>query len=353
MPPPPRPPIAAEQRVYTPHRVAAVIDALAEDGVPAARALAGSGIDDTVLRAPATRVSYRQIATVFRNAIRLAREPTLALRAGRRMRLTAYGMYGYALLSSPTRQESLDFAVKYHSAMGPVAALSFRRERDAAIYGYEVLLASDPTDELYRFALEMTYAAHLTLCRDLFGRSYRFSAVRVVYPAPANSSAYLRWFRCPVQFGARSNELQIDAAWLAVPPRLPDPVTHSMAREICHRFQAELKHAGDCASTVRRTLVEQMPWRFPSIDGMAAELALQPRTLRRRLEAEGTSFREILAEVRRGLAIEYLRNTRMTNDEIATRLGYSDAANFRHAFVRWTGSSPQSYRSTGAPKRAG
>jgi AraC-like DNA-binding protein len=126
-----------------------------------------------------------------------------------------------------------------------------------------------------------------------------------------------------------------------------------MAREICHRFLAELKHAGGTASTVRRTLVEQMPWRFPSIDGMAGELSLHARALRRRLEAEGTTYRNILAEVRRALAIEYLRNTRMTNEDIASRLGYSDAANFRHAFVRWTGRSPQSYRSAGAPKRAG
>ena len=77
---------------------------------------------------------------------------------------------------------------------------------------------------------------------------------------------------------------------------------------------------------------------------MAQTLALEPRTLRRKLEAQGTSYREILAEVRRTLAIEYLRKTRMTTEEIASRLGYSDSANFRHAFVRWTGKAPHEYR---------
>ena len=71
---------------------------------------------------------------------------------------------------------------------------------------------------------------------------------------------------------------------------------------------------------------------------------MEPRTLRRRLEAQGTSYRLILAEVRRRLAIEYLRKTRMTTEEIASRLGYSEAANFRHAFARWTGKSPHDYR---------
>ena len=77
---------------------------------------------------------------------------------------------------------------------------------------------------------------------------------------------------------------------------------------------------------------------------MADRLSIHPRALRRRLEAEGTSYRDLLAEVRARLAIEYLRQTAMTNEEIASRLGYSDAANFRHAFARWTGKSPSEFR---------
>jgi AraC-like DNA-binding protein len=72
---------------------------------------------------------------------------------------------------------------------------------------------------------------------------------------------------------------------------------------------------------------------------------MHPRALRRRLETEGTSYRDVLAEVRMRLAIEYLRRTQMTHEEIASRLGYSDAANFRHAFLRWTGKSPSEFRS--------
>ena len=78
---------------------------------------------------------------------------------------------------------------------------------------------------------------------------------------------------------------------------------------------------------------------------MAAGLSMHPRTLRRKLEAQRMTYRKIVAEVRMKLALEYLRNTRMTNEEIAMRLDYSDAANFRHAFARWTGKSPSDFRS--------
>jgi AraC-like DNA-binding protein len=71
---------------------------------------------------------------------------------------------------------------------------------------------------------------------------------------------------------------------------------------------------------------------------------MHPRALRRRLEAEGASYRDLLADVRMRLAVEYLRKTQMTNEEIARRIGYSDAANFRHAFARWTGKRPSEFR---------
>jgi len=127
------------------------------------------------------------------------------------------------------------------------------------------------------------------------------------------------------------------------PLPLADPRTHAMAREMCEQVLSEINRAGGVAADVRRLLIEQ-PGRYPSIEVMAEELGMYPRALRRKFEAEGTSYRDLLAEVRMRLAVEYLRKTEMTNEEIASRLGYSDAANFRHAFTRWTGKSPSDFR---------
>jgi AraC-like DNA-binding protein len=339
-----RPPPDFEPRVYGPQRINAVVATMAEDGVAPSLVLAGSGLDEAALRDPATRISYRQVTIVFGNAVRLARDPTVALRAGARMRLTAYGMYGYALLSSPTHAETVDFVVKYNRAVGPVADVTYTRDGDVEIYSHDVLLSRDPLDPLYRFALEFTCAAHLTMTRDLYGGEFRWSVVRVAYPAPPYASEYRKLLGCRVQFDQPANELQTDIAWLDRRPALPDSVTHAMAREMCQQFLSGLIHASGVTALVQRTLVEQMPKRFPNIESMAKTLAMTARTLRRRLEAEGTTYRDLVAEVRRNLAIEYLRKTRMTNEEIASRLGYSDAANFRHAFKGWTGKSPHEYR---------
>jgi AraC-like DNA-binding protein len=81
-----------------------------------------------------------------------------------------------------------------------------------------------------------------------------------------------------------------------------------------------------------------------SLGEIATQLALSERTLRRRLRTLGTSYNRILQDVRSSAAQEWLRDSNLTMEAIAWRLGYTETANFRHAFKRWTGQSPQAFR---------
>ena len=339
-----RAPPSFDEKIYPAHKLAALAGALLEAGVPVAQVLAGSGIAESRLHAPGTRISYRQMLAVFRNAHRLSPDPGVALRAGERMRVTAYGMYGYAVLSSPSHAAAIELGVKYHRVMGPVADVSFSQANGVAAWEYQPILALDPADDFYRFVLEFQFSSHRTLYKDLYGPSFEFAGLRAVYAAPRHARLYKRLFKCPVSFGQPRNELVFDAARLSDPTVYSDPITHAMVSEMCEQSLAELNRSQGIAATVHRLLLEH-PGSFPDIDTAAASLSMNTRTLRRRLEAEQTSYRRILAEVRTRLAIEYLSKTDMTTEEIGTRLGYSEAANFRHAFTRWTGRLPSHFRS--------
>jgi len=83
---------------------------------------------------------------------------------------------------------------------------------------------------------------------------------------------------------------------------------------------------------------------FYDLRRIAASLQMTPRTLRRRLAGQRTSFTEILQKWRRRSAITLLRNKNLTVKNIAARLGYSHSSNFERAFKRWTGHAPGSYR---------
>ena len=338
-----RAPPSFEHRIYPTFRVAAIVGALAENGIPAAEALSGSGIAESQLLDPVARISYRQTLTVFRNALRLSPDPAFSLRAGQRMHVTAFGMYGYALLSSPTHATAAELAVRYSRGTGPIADLEFFQEDNTAIWAFTPIFSQDPTEDLYRIAVEFRMTCQKTVYSDLFGPSFRFSGARVTYAAPAHARLYESILKCPVLFDQARNELRFDAIRLKDTMVYANPITNAMVRDICEQGLAEVTRSGGVASDIHRILVEH-PGRFPEIDAMAANLGMNERTLRRKLDAENTSYRRILADVRQRLAIEYLRKTHMTNEEIATQLGYSDAANFRHAFTRWTHKHPSDFR---------
>lgn len=331
------------QRIHVAPRIAAVVDALAEEGIEPSRVLAGTELAPSDLGLPDTRVSYRQMETVFRNALRLSKDPAIALRAGQRMHVMTYGMYGYALLSSPTGVEGIRFATKYGRGLGMVADVSFVREEDAASFALWPLLSRNPVDDLYRFALEFAFATCQTLCKEIYGSSFRFSRLRAAYPSPPHAGLYKRMFACPVLFEQTGNELEFNAAWIDRPMAPPDATTRATAAGMFEQFLDDMNRDGGAAADIRRTLLEQ-PGRFPTIEAVAAVLALHPRALRRKLEGEGLTYRHLVAEMRMRLALMYLRGTQMTNEEIAARLDYSDAANFRHAFARWTGKNPSAFR---------
>lgn len=332
------------QRIYPVHKLAALVGALLDAGVDVATLLEGSGLTEGRLLSAETRISYAQMVAVFRNGLKLSPDPAIALRAGQSMRITSYGMYGYALMSSPSHEAAMEFAVKYHAVTGPVAAMSVALTDDHVAFCYEPILSEDRQDSLYRACVEFIAASHFTLNKDLYGRRFKLLEASVTYPAPGHAGVYRSILGCPVKFGQPRNEVRFDANWLQRPVVMPHLVTNLQAQELCSQVLAERDlHWDGFAGRIRRLLVDRPGW-FPSMDAMAAHLAMTPRMLHRRLASEKTTYRRLLGEIRAKLAIEYLRTTEMRNEDIAARLGYSDAANFRHAFTRWTGKRPSDYR---------
>ncbi|WP_377705028.1 AraC family transcriptional regulator [Pseudoduganella sp. UC29_71] len=337
-------PINPEAAIYTPQRITAVAEAFAEDGGDIGQLLESTGISVDDLGNPETRVSCQQICSVFRNALQLSPDPTLALRAGSRMHLTSYGMFGYALLSALNFEERNEIVIRYHRMCTPGVRISSMHDEQALRYGYEVVLGGATADGLHRFIIEFGYAAHLSVARDLYGPEFSFSSVGVTYAEPSHAGAMRILFGCPVRFNQQHNHLGFDASFAERTRGHPDNATHHLAIEHCQRLLAEAASQQGIASAVRTVLIKKMPCNYPTIDRMAEALLMDSRTLRRKLASLGTTYRALLSEVRMQLAIEFLRKPRMTNGEIASILGYSDPSNFRHAFVRWTGRTPTAYR---------
>lgn len=336
-----RSPSGFNLRLYGPQSIAAFVAELREQGIDASATLEGTHLAEPQLESHTTKISYRQLDRVLRNALRLSSDPAIALRAGRRMHVTAYGMYGYALLSSATLAEARDFATRYIGIVGATCTFSFSHHDAAAALTFQPQYWPPPWEDVHRLAVEFALSAHLTTTRDWAGPQFKFSRVKLDFSAPAHADVYEDIFECPILFEQDTSGYEY--VYDAGPLHLADPRAYAMASEMCAQLLEEVAQADGIASAVRRFLIER-PSSVPSIDEIAMNLGTYSRGLRRRLTEEGTSYRGLVAEVRMRLAVEYLSKTRMTHEEIASRLGYSDAANFRHAFIRWTGKNPIEFR---------
>ncbi|GAA0452281.1 AraC family transcriptional regulator [Streptomyces stramineus] len=171
------------------------------------------------------------------------------------------------------------------------------------------------------------------------------------HPAPPYAAEYDLLLGCPVRFGARRTRAGFDPRWLAAPVVQDE---ESLA-ELLRRAPADLLTRRDYATTVaeqvRRSLVralrEGRAARLPEVAQIAARLAVSPATLRRRLQAEGTSYRRLKDQVRREAAVSSLAEGQEPIAQLAARLGFSEDTAFHRAFRRWTGTTPGAFRLDG------
>ncbi len=335
--------LSFEERTSPPQPLATLVDNLSEAGLEEAAILDGTGLDGPDLAMPGTLVSARQFVQACRNAVRHGAPAQTPFIVGSRLGLPALGLYGYALLGRPTLRDLHHVALKYHRYTAPFVALSFRERDGEAVWQIHQVADLAPDDPLYRFLLEMQFARLLAVCRDALGSQFRFSEASCRYRRPEDAALYDRHLQCPATFDRPENELRCAVSLLdeAIGPRSSDTV--ALAETLRERVMERLGRTDGASARVLRLLL-QLPGRFDDMDTIAARLHTTSRTLRRRLQAENTSFQQLLAGVRCELAKEYLQSTRMSTEDIADGLGFSDAANFRHAFRRWTGKTTSAFR---------
>jgi AraC-like DNA-binding protein len=330
-------------RIHAASELLALVDLLTGGGIPAALVLQGTGLGEKELSSPDTLISINQMLMAIRNVFTLSDDPHVGLRLGLNMQITMYGIYGFALLSSATCRSACHFAEKYHALTVPMGKQTFQETSKYGIWSTEpdVNRATDP--KLYIFKVEHVLGTIISFARDIADPEFRPAAIRLTYPKPADPTVYERVFNCPIQYDQPVNEMLVDVAWLERTPRRAHEMTFSMVRQLCDEMVDRITSSAGIAGRLRQLFV-QSAGRFPAIDLACEQLGISARTLRRKLTSEGTSYQSLLDETRLGLAKKYLRETELTMDEIASRLDYSDASNFRHAFRRWTDMTPMEYR---------
>lgn len=310
-------------------------------GMAAEDCLRGSGLVPAQLLDPATEITAAEELALVRNLVaRLGAVPGIGLDAGLSYHLSAYGIWGFALVSSPTFGDAAQLALRYLDLSYAFVRYYLHGS------GHEVCWGIDDAGiepGLRRFLVERDIAAFVNAVREIVPGGFSFRRAQLAFPRPTYAERFTALLGVAPQFDAPMHAVWLDARDLAAPLPQANPDMARLCEQQCRELLARRQVRGGLAGRVRDRLL-RAPGQIPDIETVAAELRLSPRSLRRHLDAEATSFRALVEEVREALAVELLTGANMKLDEVAQRLGYAEPASFIRAFQRWKGQTPAAYR---------
>src|SRR5690349_21792463 len=185
------------ERIYAPYKIAALVEVLAEQGIAPEASLRGSGVSPEQIHDASALTSVRQYAIVCQNAVSLFCAADTPFKVGARLHLSAYGMYGYALMSCLSLRDFFRLGVKYHRLATPTLTIEWTEYPDSSVWTFPDAFASNLPRDVQQFLLEQQYTQHVTHLQDVAGRTCPPVKARFSYPAPPHASIYPEYLGCP------------------------------------------------------------------------------------------------------------------------------------------------------------
>jgi AraC-like DNA-binding protein len=315
-----------------------------ERGLPTPEILAGTGIGLRDLDNPEAMVAASDEIVVARRVLDLLPDAQgLGLDVGSRFRLTHLGLFGFAVMSCATLRELFDISMRYFSLTMLNIDVKLFEGPDSCLLEFQV--DHLPAD-VRGFFLERDVAGIIMTTSDFALPIVARYADQVTVEASLDEQTVAPLLELmPVvkkQFGRAHNRMHFPRAVFDEPLPQADAHTLEMCIAQCDLLMQRNEQRQGITAVVRSKLFRDSGG-FPALPEVAADLDVHPRTLRRRLAEEGTSFRELLNEARSALAVDLLCNVGLTVEEVSKRLGYTDTSTFCHAFKRWHGVPPSAY----------
>ena len=300
-----------------------------------------SGLDPALLQEPRIRYPFESVIKAWVEASRATGNGSIGLQAAKFYTPLDMHALGVAFLSSSTLLEALHRLDRYESVLNSSLDFTIVEQEGRIDFLSDAKIDSK---EGARIAEDARLSVVLDLCRLGLDQSLNPVEVGFTYPEPKNTGEHFATFRCPLAFSqpiARISFSAEDAQRRFTASNRELVISND---QILDGMIKELKSSG-LASQVKRDIIDDLPSGTPSEADVARRIFVSSRTLQRKLAEEGTSFRELLLQVRRELAEQYISDKHMPLAEISYMLGFAEQSSFFRAFRKWTGKSPAKFRS--------
>jgi AraC-like DNA-binding protein len=320
-------------------KLAGLVQIAAERGADLHDLMRQAGLDPTALRNPEMAIDYGAFCELLRRCAAAWDLPDIGLRMIRYQQVDFLGPVALVTRMERTVRGALQAIIAnlvIHSN-ATVAALEEAGETASLI-----LNQRDDAPK-GRENTELVLAQGKLVIDSIAGAPTPLVEAAFVHEKGNSARAVAAHFGCPIRYGAERNALSFDRALLDRRIERSDLAYHALIKRYLATARAELE--GGFAEDVRAEIARQMELGHCTLESVAQSLRTPPRSLQRRLHAEGLTFRDLIDEWRRGRALSLVTNTRLPLSEVSEALGYSEQSVFTQAFRRWYGGTPLRYRS--------
>ena len=287
-------------------------------------------------------LTLEQVQTLISRAVAVSQSECLGVYLGQRLNLSAHGVVGFAGLSAATIGDALKVAQRFQPLVMPLIELNIDKSEHLTWVSAHTTLALP--QEVEKFLLDALLASIYTQGSYLYlGSFQKVTAYLPYFEAQYDGGAKAGFSEVAIEYGADRLRFSFPNELISTPLALADEQTHQHALRQCEAMLEAMPRPGGLGQTLRQQLLQEGP-PFPTLQQLAQQRHMSERTLRRHLNQENISWRDLLTEVKMNKAKHYLMAGHDSITTIALRLGYQDSANFSRAFRQYTGLSPSQWR---------
>ncbi|HHJ15622.1 MAG TPA: AraC family transcriptional regulator [Gammaproteobacteria bacterium] len=301
-----------------------------------------AGIDLSAASKPDTRFPTQRMQTLWGLALEATGNPGLGLLVAQQFQPAVLHGLGFAWLASDTLLDALGRLARYSRFIN--TGVEFRVEVTPDTTDLVIAIPDIFPNFVYA-ATDFGMAASLRMCQITAGKQILPVHVALQRPTPPCKETFSGQFGASIEYGATVNRLCFDNELASQPLNTANPELARINDQTVVDYLARFDRAS-IAMQVRAKIIEQLPDRMPRQEDIADTLHVSLRSLQRRLREEETSFKNLMEDTRKTLAMQYLRESHRSIGEVTYLLGFSEPSNFTRAFRRWTGKSPAAFRDT-------
>jgi AraC-like DNA-binding protein len=290
-----------------------------------------AGLDPQKMHEARERYSTKSLQNLWRLAVDATNDSSFGLNVAKHWHPTTFCALGYAWLASRNLKDAMERAVRYSRAVSDVVELSLQKVGGAYKLSIEYLeLGLDPVPE----SVDAAIAAIVIMTREAYCEEINPVLVMLPREKPDSGREFSEFFHSPIEYEAQECSLLFNEEEIEEPLPTANVELALMTDKVIEDYLAGLDQ-NVFTMQVKSKLIERLPNGIATEQNIANALNVSPGVLKNKLEAEGSTFKEILEDTRHELASEYIKEGKFSLEEIAFLLGFSEAGQLKSALEKW------------------